>query len=65
MEVSDDCDVEFHHSLHQRMPQYVAAEEGHTDIVKYLVNSGASINNTDRTGVSYAMFPLSMLFLTS
>ena len=35
------------------MPQYVAAEEGHTDIVEYFVEQGAIVNITDRTGVSW------------
>ena len=42
------------------MPQYVAAEEGHTDIVKYFVEQGAIVNITDRTGVSWPC-PLLML----
>ena len=49
------------HSFYQGMPQYVAAEEGQTDVLEYLVDSGAGINITDGTGVCSASFPLLML----
>jgi len=46
------------------MPEYVAAEEGHTDIVEYFVDRGASVNITDRTGVSLPCLLLMLLAFT-
>ena len=40
---------------HQRTPLHVAAENGHTDIVKYLGNKVLDINITDKYGVGIIM----------
>ena len=42
----------FIYSLHQRTPLFWAADEGHVDVVRYLVEQGADINIKDNDGVS-------------
>ena len=40
------------YSPHQFTPLHSAAEEGHVDIVRYLVDKGADLNVKDEIGVS-------------
>ena len=46
------CSTIFVHSPHQSTPLHEAACKGHVDIVRYLVEQSADINNKDRDGVS-------------
>ena len=40
------------YSLHQRTPLHWAVNEGHVDVVRYLVEQGANINFKDKDEVS-------------
>ena len=46
------CSTFFIYSPHQKTPLHWAAEEGHVDIVRYLVDKGADFNIKDQRGVS-------------
>ena len=55
-------------SLHQRTPLHLAAKEGHTNTVTYLIgyNNGADINTKDMFGVSTCIYETAIVpFLSS
>ncbi|WP_084651921.1 ankyrin repeat domain-containing protein [Ottowia thiooxydans] len=53
--LTDDLSVDARDSHYQRTALHVAAEEGHRDVVEFLVASGANLNLLDDTGLTPLM----------
>ncbi len=53
--VNDGVDIDFKHSDTGKTALILASERGHTEVVKFLINSGATVDSKDNSGVTALM----------